>query len=85
MMVFWLTFTDGTTGSCEGTDALHAKLIAEKLTGKTVQSGQQLPYPAHPVIWQFDCPVIGVTPAFCRSPEQCAGWGYCRQARACND
>jgi hypothetical protein len=89
---FWLTFTDGSKGCCQGESDYDAKRIAEKLTGKTVAGGQYkdiaavtLPYPAEPVIWQFDHPVVGKTPAFCNTPEQCKGRGCCPKSYACTE
>lgn len=92
MKPFWLTFTDGSHACCEGQTDFHAKEIAEKLTGKTVAGGscstiaaKLLPYPANPIIWQFDDPVIGKCPVFCHTPESCAGEGACRRAPACTE
>lgn len=92
MQTFWLTFTDGTSGCCQGVNEYDAKIIAEKLTGKTVGGGKYqdihaktLPYPARPVIWQHDHPVHGKCPAFCRSPNKCAGRTSCPGSRACDD
>lgn len=91
MQGFWLKFTDGTSGYCEGSSAFDAKLIAEKLTGKTVSGPQynpdakQLPYPALPIIWQLDHPVNGKCPAFCFAPNQCAGNSSCPQRRSCTE
>lgn len=91
---FWLKFTDGSKGYCEGQNAYDAVKIAEKLTGKTVVVGgdnkyqpvlDSLPYPATPVIWQFDHPVNGKCPAFCFRPDQCAGKTCCPQNRACDE
>jgi hypothetical protein len=89
---FWLTFTDGSKGYCEGANACDAKLIAEKLTGKKVAGGEfkdiaakKLPYPAEPIIWQFDHPVHGKCPPFCYRPEMCAGKGSCPQNYACSE
>lgn len=93
MQGFWITFTDGSKGYCEGQNAYDAVRIAEKLTGKTVVAGggkynpelKSLPYPATPVIWQFDHPVSGKCPPFCFSPDQCAGRTCCPKSRACDD
>jgi hypothetical protein len=92
MKGFWLKFTDGSQGYCEGADAYDAKKIAEKLTGKTVAGGefkdiaaQSLPYPGHPIIWQFEHPVHGKCPAFCHSPQTCAGRGSCPKSYACSE
>ena len=89
---YWLTFTDGTHGCCEGTSAYDAKRIAEKLTGKKVAGGEyvnidaaQLPYPAEPVIWQLDHPVSGKCPAFCSTPLKCAGRSACPHDYACSE
>lgn len=92
MQYYWLTFTDGTQGCCQGASDFDAKLIAEKLTGKTVAGGKWkdiaaklLPYPGDPVIWQLDHPVNGKCPVFCYSPSECAGRGSCPKNRACDD
>lgn len=92
MKGFWLTFTDGTKGYCQGQSPYDAVQIAEKLTGKTVAVDNKwnptlpsLPYPATPVIWQLDHPVHGKTPSFCFRPEQCAGCTSCPQNRSCTE
>lgn len=90
MKGFWLTFTDGSKGYCQGSSEFDAKQIAEKLTGKTVAGGEyqdieakSLPYPASPIIWQLDHPVNGKCPAFCYQPNKCAGNSCCRQNPSC--
>ena len=92
MKIYWLTFTDGTKGCCQGSSEYDAKSIAEKLTGKTVAGGQyddiaakQIPYPAEPIIWQFDHPVVGKCPAFCYEPNKCVGQSSCPQNYACSE
>jgi hypothetical protein len=92
MKAWWLKFTDGSSACCEGQDAYHAKRIAEKLTGKKVAGGdykdiaaEPLPYPASPIIWQFDCPVNGKCPAFCMSPQKCRGKSSCPASYACSE
>jgi hypothetical protein len=92
MKGFWVTFTDGSKGYCQGGSEFDAKQIAEKLTGKTVAGGKykdiaavSLPYPATPVIWQLDHPVNGKCPAFCYRPEECKGRSSCPQRRACTE
>ncbi len=89
---YWLKFTDGSTGSCQGATEYDAKCIAEKLTGKKVAGGEyrdieakSLPYPASPVIWQLDHPVYGKTPSFCFRPTQCAGRTSCPQNHSCTE
>ena len=89
---YWLTFTDGTSGYCEGHNEFDAKQIAEKLCGKPVAGGKytniaakRLPYPAAPVIWQFDHPVSGKCPTFCHSPRMCVGRTSCPQRSACSE
>jgi hypothetical protein len=89
---FWITFTDGTKGYCQGVNEYDAKSIAEKLTGKTVGGGpwknftmKPLPYPANPVIWQLDHPVHGKTPTFCHSPNKCCGHTACPQNYSCTE
>lgn len=90
---YWITFTDGSKGYCEGLTAYDALQIAEKLTGKkAVYEGSQwkpelksLPYPATPIIWQLDHPVHGKCPAFCFRPDQCCGNTSCPQNRSCTE
>lgn len=92
MQAYWLTFTDGSRGCCEGQSAYDAKIIAEKLTGKTVAGGQfkdiaaaVLPYPAEPIIWQHEHPVHPKCPPFCNTPSQCAGKSACPKSYACSE
>ena len=93
MQGYWLTFTDGSHGYCQGYSAYDAVCIAEKLTNKKVDAkGSKydpevptLPYPADPVIWQLDHPVNGKTLNFCFRPEQCKGETSCPHNRACTE
>jgi len=92
MKTFWLTFTDGSTGSCQGESEFHAKSIAEKLSGKKVAGGEYqniaakpLPYPAEGCIWRFDDPVNGQCPTFCHEPRKCAGRTSCPQRYSCTE
>lgn len=92
MQGFWLTFTDGSNGYCQGGNEYDAKKIAEKLTGKVVAGGEYkdiaakpLPHPATPVIWQLDHPVYGKSPPFCSRPDECAGKTSCPQNYACTE
>lgn len=88
---FWIKFTDGSRGYCEGQNAYDAACIAEHLTGKTVDGGPKkyepkldgLPYPANPIIWQLDHPIHGKTPPFCYQPDTCCGRTSCPQRRSC--
>jgi hypothetical protein len=94
MQGYWLTFTDGSNGYCEGQNSYDAVMIAEHLTKKTVKvDGDNkyapklatLPYPASPVIWQLDHPVNGKAPTFCHSPNQCKGRTACPQNYSCTE
>lgn len=94
MRGFWIKFTDGSSGYCEGHNEYDAVQIAQKLTGKTVADTgdnkwkpvlKSLPYPATPVIWQLDHPVSGKCPTFCFRPQQCAGYTSCPQNRSCTE
>ena len=96
MTAYWITFKDGSKGCCEGLDSGHAILIAEKVTGKTVElpdgsikstdkAAKVLPYPANPLIWQYADPVSQKTPPFCRQPDECAGHGFCHASLSCVD
>lgn len=82
---YWITFSDGACGFCNGTCEFDAKLIAFNATGKQAVSAASIPYPASPVIWQFDHPVYGKTPTFCNSPHKCAGHTSCPQSRSCTE
>jgi hypothetical protein len=84
---FWVTFEDGTAGYCETPKGSpdEAWRIAEKLTGKGVQKVAELPYPADPVIWQFDHPLHGKIPTFCYSPRDCQGKSACPKRYACTN
>jgi hypothetical protein len=93
MQGYWLKFTDGSNGYCQGESPYDAVSIAEKLTGKTVIVGDDkwrpkvdsLPYPANPIIWQLDHPVAGKTPAFCYRANQCKGRKACPQNPSCTE
>ena len=94
MKAFWLTFTDGSAACCEGANEYDAQRIAEHLTGKVVADKKNnwsagnvkpLPYPASPIIWQLDHPVVGKCPTFCYSPSSCAGHGSCPKNYACSE
>lgn len=93
MKGYWLTFTDGSNGYCEGESPWDAVRIAEKLTGKKAVESMQgyqpkvptLPYPANPIIWQLDHPVNGKCPPFCHAPKKCAGRSSCPQSYACSE
>jgi hypothetical protein len=89
---FWITFTDGSRAHCQGDSAYDAKVIAEKVTGKTVAdcknkwdtgSIKTLPYPAEPSVWKFEHPVHGKTPSFCHDPKNCCGKTACPKSYSC--
>lgn len=90
---YWITFTDGSAGFCEGEGAWDAVRIAEKITGKMAIMGEdrwnpdipRLPYPANSIIWQFDHPVSGKCPPFCATPEKCKGNTSCPSRYACSE
>lgn len=91
MQGYWMKFTDGSNGYCEGGSKFDAKQIAEKLTGKVVAGGdygddieaKTLPYPAKPIIWQLDHPVSGKCPDFCYRPKTCQGLTSCPNNPSC--
>jgi len=77
---YWLTFekTISSGGACiEARGEQEAKEWAENLTRKKVTEARILPYPASPVLWQFEHPIYGQTPCFCYQP------GFCQDHRAC--
>lgn len=96
MQTYWLKFTDGTEGFCQGQGAYDAVRIAEHFTGKTVaiedglkyrpeesEAIKPIPYPTSKMIWQFDHPIVGKTPGFCFGGRECRGRSSCPQRRAC--
>ena len=97
MNVYWIKFEDGTTGYCEGQSAGDAVKIAQHVTGKTVDLGEHKwrpeesgnvkpnPYPVTRMIWQFDHPVHGKTPAFCYGSQRCIGRSSCPQSSSCTE
>ena len=86
MRAYWVEFKDGTAGCCEGQSAYDAGIIAAHLTNKEVDHDPEvLPYPASPLIWQFDHPKHGKCPAFCSSPSQCKGRSSCPKSYACSE
>jgi hypothetical protein len=98
MNVYWLKFTDGSTGYCEGQSVHHVIRIAEHLTGKKVavedehkynlaktEAVKSNPYPVRNMIWQFDDPVYGKCPPFCYRGTQCIGRGACPGNPSCTE
>ena len=96
MQSYWVEFTDGTAGCCDGQRPIDALGIAEHVTGKKVkvklnadrfkpEGVSTLPYPALPTIWGFDHPVYGRCPTFCYTPEECKGQSCCLKSHACDD
>lgn len=97
MQTYWLKFTDGSTGHCEGQSAYDAVRIAEHITGKTVDLGENkyrpaksdsvkiMPYPRAPMIWQLDHPVFGKTPTFCHGGRECIGSSACPKRYSCTE
>lgn len=87
MKGYWITFEDKTAGYCETPQGSpdDAWRIAEKLTGKKVTEAAELPYPATPVIWQFEHPIHGKCPDFCYTPTECKGRTSCPKPYACSN
>lgn len=98
MKTYWMKFTDGSAGYCEGQSAYDAVRIAEHLTGKTVaveaqhkyapEKGETVkinPYATGNMIWQFEHPIFGKTPGFCFGGQQCVGRGACPRSFSCCD
>ena len=98
MQSYWIKFEDGSGGCCQGQNEFDAASIAEHISGKKVKDGEEfkyqaeknpniktLPYPANPIIWQFEHPVHGKTPTFCHRPTQCAGHTACPQSYSCTE
>ena len=84
MQSFWVTFDDGTKGSCEGEDASHAKILADLATNKRVTSVAQIPHLAEPVIWTVN-DYGSFVPSFCYRPEECKKSNRCAGFRSCCD
>lgn len=93
MRSFWIPFTDGSHGCCDGESEYDAVRIAEKFTGKTAVVGENkykpdiksLPYPSSPNIWQYEHPLNGKCPLFCYRPEKCAGLSCCPNDPCCTN
>jgi hypothetical protein len=85
MTAYWLTLDDGSKVCCEGFDKHYAQLVTEKLTSKKVKEISRIPYPSSPCIWQFDDPLSGKTPLFCKYPDKCAGRISCASEFCCID
>lgn len=86
MQGYWINFADGFAGYCEGFSPGDALEIAETVLGKKASAApRQLPYPANPIIWQFDHPLRGTCPAFCYTPERCAGLSSCPHNPSCSE
>ena len=98
MRTYWLKFTDGSESHCQGQSAYDAVQIAEHLSGKTVAGGEDFkfkqdhnpnvaikPYPASPMIWEFEHPVHGITPHFCHGGAQCQGKTSCPRSYSCTE
>ena len=85
MNPYWITFKDGSKGCCEGQSEFDAMRIASHFTGKIVMNAAVLPYPGGTILWQFEHPVLGITPAFCTSPEKCKGRTSCPKPYACSE
>ena len=83
MTPYWVMFSDGSAGCCEGRSWEEATEIAEHITGKKWKEVYVLPYPANPIIWQFDHPIKGKCPAFCYSPNRCKGHVACPRHPSC--
>ncbi len=80
MKGFWITFTSGSSGYCEGVDAEAAMAKATEVTGREAIKADRLPYPAKPVLFQGDN-----RPAFCYKPRQCKGNTSCPQNPSCTN
>lgn len=98
MQTYWLKFTDGSEGFCDGEGAFDAVRIAEHLTKKTVAVEPEhkyqpeksaavaiMPYATAGMIWQFEHPVYGKSPGFCYGGKECRGRGACPQRRSCTE
>jgi len=83
MQSYWIKFTDGSKGCCDGQSEHDATHIAEHIKKKKVESIDILPYPASPTIWQFEHPVNGKCPTFCYTPEKCKGKTCCPNSPCC--
>lgn len=92
MQGYWIKFKDGTSGYCEGETPYGAVQIAEGVSGKEADVDNKydpklktLPYPATPIIWQFEHPLRGKCPPLCFAPAKCAGRTSCPQRYACSE
>lgn len=98
MNAYWIKFTDGSSGYCEGEGGFDAVRIAEHLTGKTAavepdkkvkpldgEAVKLVPYPTGDMIWQHDHPIFGKTPGFCYGGARCHGRSACPANLSCTE
>jgi len=80
-MAMWVKFTDGTSGSFAWQEYPdNVTDDCQQRTGKTVETMWTIPYPASPVLYNdTGCP------AFCSTPNKCAGKGSCPKSYACSE
>lgn len=83
MKPYWIKFTDGSSGCCEGRSLNDAMEIAEHVSKKQVMKIESLPFAALPTIWQFDHPVHGTRPLRCHTPHACSGLHVCPRVPRC--
>lgn len=97
MKTYWMKFTDGTESHCQGDSPFDAVSIAEHLHKQVMDNDkfkyrpednpnvQQIPYPANPMIWEYEHPIHGVTPHFCYRGKQCRGLSSCPGNPSCTE
>lgn len=85
MNSYWLTFEGRKPACVEAGDEESAAISGFSLTGAKVLTCKVLPYPALPRLNPYKDPQYGVCPAFCYTPEKCAGFTSCPGSYSCTD
>jgi hypothetical protein len=80
MRAFWVEFEKHHAVCIEAATAEDASRLALAATGEAATKVRDLPYPAIPRVGeQSECP------AFCYSPQECAGRTSCPKSYACSE
>lgn len=79
-MYYWVTFKNHSPGCVIGENPTAAMQTAFSQTGELPDEVKGLPYKAMPMIGQDNN-----EPAFCFTPERCAGHSCCTRSISCVD
>ena len=86
MAYWWVDFVSGRSGFVEAPNHAAAIAIGFRETGNAARRARPIPYPAQPIIFQEpERPGKPQCPAFCYSPNMCAGRTSCPKSYACSE